>query len=257
MGKDRVDNKNIKYKKNKALVICCMVILLIVVLISSIIKIIDWNKTNKENEEMQKNLLSYVEEITSEDTGEKEYKVDFKALKEINPDTVAYIKVNNTNINYVVVKGNDNSYYLNHNFENNYNSLGWIFADYKNKFNLTDYNIVIYGKNPKNDSMFGTLKNFLKKEWLNNDENKYITLVTDEAEKKYEVFSVYQEKTNKEPIQVDFNKDDEYLGFLNIIKSKSIKDFNIELNATHGIITLVAYDSNNSNRIIVHAINVL
>lgn len=255
MTKDNLGEKKIKYKKNKALVICFFVILLIGI-IFSLNAIISWINTNKENEELKEKLSSYIQETTNQESGEKEYKVDFKGLQKINPDAVAYLKVNNTKIDYVVVKGNDNNYYLNHNFEKKYNSLGWIFADYKNKFNFTDYNIAIYGKNLKNDSMFGDLQNTLKEEWFNNEENKYITLVTEEAVTKYEIFSIYQEKANDDSVQVDFNKDDEYVDFLNKVKEKSINDFNKELDATKGIITLVAEDRDNSKRIVVHAVNI-
>ena len=255
MAKIDLNKENIKKKKIYVLAIFCIILLLSILAFFQIKAIYLWIKNNKENEELQEKLSSYIEETTSKDSGEQEYKVDFKELKKINSDTIAYLKVNNTDINYVVVKGEDNSYYLNHNFENNENILGWIFADYKNKFNHTDYNIVIYGRNTKTDCMFGTLQKSLKEEWYNNEKNKYITLVTDEDVRKYEIFSIYQENESDYPIQVDFNKDDEYLEYLNTIKSKSIKDFNIELNATHGIITLVAYDSNNSSRIIIHAVS--
>ena len=180
--------------------------------------------------------------------------MDFEALKEINPDTIAYLKVNNTNIDYVVVKGNDNDYYSNHNFIKNYNTEGWIFADNKNKFNYTDYNIVLYGHNTKNNNMFGTIQNTLKEEWYDNEENKYITLITDEAVRKYEIFSIYKEYEKNNAIKVDFNSDYEYVDYLNEIKSKSIKDFNIETDASRGLLTLSTCDSDGLNRIIVHAI---
>ena len=47
---------------------------------------------------------------------------------------------------------------MNHNFEQEYNSAGWIFMDYKNKLDGTDKNIVIYGHNMKDLSMFGKLR---------------------------------------------------------------------------------------------------
>ena len=248
--------KNLDTKKICIFVICCIVFLLISIFVFFQVKTIKLRvKHNKENEELQEKLSTYIEKTTNEDNGEQEYNVKFKELKEINPDTIAYLKINNININSVVVKGNDNSYYLSHKFENNDNTAGWIFADYKNKFNFTDYNIVIYGQDTKTDSMFGGLKKVLKEQWYNNDENKYITLVTDENARKYQIFSIYQEKPSDYPTQVDFNGDDEYLEFLNTIKSKSIKDFNIEVNSKHGILTLMTCGSDNSNRIIIHAIS--
>lgn len=237
-------------KKIKDITIICIILLLIGILMFFLIKNIYWIKITKENESIQEKLLSYIDETTNENSTNQEYMVDFKELKKINSDTVAYLEVNNTDIKYFVVQGSDNSYYINHNFEKNDNNAGWIFADYQNKFNFTDYNIVIYGCNTKRNSMFGKLQKALK------EDNNYITLVTEETEKKYEIFSIYEENDDT-PIQVDFNRDDEYLEFLNTIKSKSTKEFSKELNEKNGIITLVAYNINNSKRIVVHAISVL
>ena len=63
---------------------------------------------------------------------------------------------------YPVVKGSNNSFYLNHCFDKSYNSAGWIFADYRNKFDNTDKNIVIYGHNMRDGSMFGSMLNGMR-----------------------------------------------------------------------------------------------
>ena len=79
----------------------------------------------------------------------------------------------------MVVNGNDNSYYLKHNFNKEYNIAGRIFSDYHNKFDETDKNIVIFGHNTKDGSMFGTLKNVLDKSWQENRDNLEIILITE------------------------------------------------------------------------------
>jgi len=69
------------------------------------------------------------------------------------------------------LKTKNNEFYLNHSFDKSENLGGWIFADCKNKFNGTDKNIVIYGHNMKDNSMFGTMQKILNPEWYNNEEN--------------------------------------------------------------------------------------
>ena len=105
----------------------------------------------------------------------EKYSVDFRNLKDKNQDIVGWIKVKGTAIEYPVVKGADNSFYLTHSLDKSYNSAGWIFADYKNKLDGNDKNIVIYGHNRRDGTMFGSLQNVLKEEWYNNKENQYIT----------------------------------------------------------------------------------
>ena len=239
-------------KRNKTIKLIVIIILLIVLLSTAVfsgIKIVEWFINNNENKEIQNKISNYIKK----DKDKKEYNVDFKSLKEINPDTIAWLKVNNTDIENVVVKTDNNEYYLKHNFEKKQNVAGWIFADYRNKFDDKDYNIVIYGHNMRNDSMFGTLKNTLKEEWYKNKENKYVTLVTNSGIKKYEVFSVYEEKVNNYYIQTEFENDSKYSEFLKTLKNKSIYNFNTDINNTKGILTLSTCGNDNAYRIVLHA----
>lgn len=81
-------------------------------------------------------------------------------------------------IDYPVVQASDNSFYLTRSFDKSKNSAGWIFADYRNKLDGTDKNIILYGHNRLDNSMFATLNNTQKESWYNNPENKYITYTT-------------------------------------------------------------------------------
>ena len=241
---------NINFKKIKPRNI--LIIILVIILLFSGYKIIKWISNNKQNKDIKNNIFQYVE--INDNEKDNLYKIDLKSLKEINKDAIGYLKVNSTDIDYVVVKTDNNEYYLKHNFEKQENVGGWIFADYKNKFDYTDYYIVVYGHNMKNGSMFGTLKSILKKDWYDNEENKYITLVTGNGTSQYEVFSIYEEKASEYPIQTEFNSDKEYLEFVKTLKSKSIKDFGVDISASDGILTLSTCASSSENRVVLHAV---
>lgn len=173
-------------------------------------------------------------------------------MKLQNKDTVAYLKVNNTNISYPVVKSSNNSYYLNHNFEKSYNEAGWIFADYKNKFDGTDKNIVIYGRNRRDLSMFGSLKNILDTNWYNKKENLKIEFITDDVENIYEIFSIYKIENEDYYIKTEF-ANNEFSEFINTLKNRSIKNFNTNVDENDNIFTLSTCVDNNKYRIVLHA----
>ena len=132
--------KNKKYKK--AILNLILYIILLSILIYSGIKIFKWYKDKTNNNKIVEQIKSTViVEENNEDGNENGYTVDFNKLKEQNNETIAWLKINNTNVEYPVVKGTNNSFYLNHSFDKSKNSAGWIFADYKNKFDNTDKNI--------------------------------------------------------------------------------------------------------------------
>lgn len=240
-----------KDKKKKVLIINIIQILLIVVLVYSAIHIAIWYKNNESNKKIIKETLKTVK-INDDTKTKQKYEVDFKELKNKNSDTIAWLKVENTNIEFPIVKANDNSYYLSHNFNKEYNKAGWIFADYKNKFDTTDKNIVIYGHNMRDNSMFGSLKDVIKKEWYNNESNKYITLITEEEYHIYEVFSVYQIEKEDYYIKTNF-KNNEFEEFINTIKERSKKDFNVKVTKDDNILTLSTCANNNKYRVVLHA----
>lgn len=247
-----MEEQRIKNKSIKEIFLNILILLFIIILIISIGCIAKWFVDNKENEEISDKVSQAIIEIKENKDEEIEYKVDFVKLKEINNQIVAYLKVNGTKIEYAVVQAKDNSYYLRKNLDKKYNVGGSIFMDYKNKLDGTDKNIVIYGHNMKNDSMFGTLKNILKEEWYNNEENYIINLTTEKEEKKYKVFSVYKIKTEDYYIDTEF-KENEFEQFINTLKDRSIKDFGTEIDEQDNILTLSTCADNNAYRIVLHA----
>lgn len=243
--------RHLKKENNKKKLIFILQFIFIIMLIISAIEIIKWYKENKENEKLSKEILNSVTINENEESTTK-YNIDFEKLKEKNHDTVAWLKVNGTNIEYPVVKSEDNSYYLNHNFEKEYNEAGWIFADYKNKFDGTDKNIVIYGHNRRDGSMFGSLENILNSDWYDNVENRKLTFVTKTENIIYEVFSVYQIKNEEYYIKTEFNET-EFSNYLDRVRKRSIKDFGVEVTDKDSVLTLSTCADNNKYRVVLHA----
>ena len=178
--------------------------------------------------------------------------VDINALKEKNKDTVGWINVNNTNINYPYVQGKDNKYYLNHSYDKSYNEAGWVFLDYRNNSTLSDKNNILYAHSRLDKTMFGSLSKTLKSNWYNNKDNHIIRLSTEIENTMWQIFSVYKIPEETYYITTNFSNDSEYEKFLNIIKERSIHNFNTDININDKVLTLSTCYSD-TERTVVHA----
>lgn len=233
--------------KKKTIIKIIMFICLIV-LIYSIYNIIDWHLANTKTEIIQEEINEIIDE-TSKDKND----IDFTSLKKKNKEIVAYLKVPGTNIDYVVVKGTDNSYYLKHNLYKQSSVAGWIFMDYHNKLDGSDKNIVIYGHNTYNGTMFGTLKNALKKEWYENPDNHIINLIIDGDVLTYQVFSTYTIKAEDYYINTKFKDNNEFNKFITTLKKRSVYNYNVEVDGEDSILTLSTCVTGGKSRMVLHA----
>ena len=239
-----------KKLNKKQIILNILIVIFIIAFVVSVVYIAKWLLDNRANQKIADKVSETI--IDTSNNEEKEYKVDFEKLKEINEQIVAYLKVNGTKIEYAVVQAKDNNYYLRRNLDKKYNVGGSIFMDYKNKLDGTDKNIVIYGHNIKDGSMFGTLKNILDEEWYNNNENYIIDFITEKEQAKYQVFSVYKIKNEDYYINTEFKKN-EFSTFIKTLKNRSIKDFEIEITENDSILTLSTCADNNKYRVVLHA----
>lgn len=275
--KDLNEEKNIKkikkykLKKKKKLPLLIFFISLFFVIISSF-QIIKWTKDNKNtNKETNKITDNIKVKKTNKDTKlidqnteiansnpywdfikMKLIDVDLNELKKQNNETVGWIQVKGTNINYPFVQHSDNSYYLSHDFSKNKNNAGWLFLDYRNNINQMNKNTIIYGHGRLDRTMFGSLKNIFKSDWLN-DQNNYVIFISTEKENTmWQVFSTYRIKTTSDYLRINFQNDNDYQNFLDMITKRSEHNFNTPINTNDNILTLsTCY--NNEKKVVLHA----
>jgi len=247
--------KKIKLKKLNILVFIILIIC-IVSFVYNLIKIISWNRNNKETTKIIDKINNTVEvqkEVSTvqDDAINSQVNHDFNLLKDTNNQTIAWLKVNGTDIDYPVVQSKDNSYYLNHSFDKTYNDAGWIFLDYRNDINNLGKNNIIYGHARLDKTMFGSLKNTLKKSWFEDRNNHIINLYTENETMTFEIFSVYHIKTENYYITTDFTSS-EFATFINTLKDRSIYNFENEVTLTDKILTLsTCYKTD--QKLVVHA----
>ncbi len=247
-----------KHKKTNFLYDLIIAVCLISIIYSTV-NIIIWQKNNIDNkkliEEVADNTPIEKTEIVqiNENLKIEKKKFDFTELLNQNPDTVGWVTVPNTEINYSVVKSTDNDFYLKHAFDKSYNAAGWIYADYRNKCDDTDQNLIIYGHNRLNNNMFGTLENTLTDEWLADSKNYYINYSSLKDSHLYEIFSIFicggEESVNY--MQTDFNSKEDFMVYLGTLRDLSYHDFNVQLSDKDKIITLYTCHGLNNQRLLV------
>ena len=274
-------NYSLEYRKNNfmkefnlkmltTIILIIIVILLVIFGINSYKEYVDANKVEDQMSEINDILDEFTAQIGGGDdvdvigastpqrgNGSSTYYTNysrvFSELLKINPDTVGWLKVNNTRIDYPVVQGGDNNYYLNRDFKQKKNSMGWIFMDYRNSNTSLNSNTIIYGHNIRGGIMFGGITSMFSNSYLSKEANNYITFNTENANMKWKIFSMYKIPETIDYLRNEFNTKDEFRDFINLIQSRSNYPFNVTVTENDKILTLsTCY--NNSTRNVIHAV---
>ena len=172
-------------------------------------------------------------------------------LKSINNNYEMWIEIPNTKINYPIVQGKDNEYYLKHNFKNESNMSGTIFVDCNNNID-EDKNIIIYGHNMRNGTMFNNITKFKEESFFNNNNNT-INIIRNNILYQYEIFSIYVEDESKVSLEIEFTDNDAFVNYALNEASKSMYNKNIIITEEDKIITLVtcSYEYTGARTILV------
>ncbi|MBU3109139.1 class B sortase [Clostridium gasigenes] len=193
----------------KKFVFVILILLLTSIFVFSIYKIFYTSYDNKK--------ASFVYEEVKKDNEEK------VNLQETNKNYKFWLTIPNTQIDYPVVQGIDNDFYLNHDFYKNPSLSGTLFLDYRNTVNI-DKNIIIYGHNMKNGSMFNNLVYYKNPTFFNN--NKKISLTINDITFEYDVFQVVIAKEDNVYLNGSITSFEEFKSYLNTNGLYDV-DFNI------------------------------
>ena len=260
--------------KWKNVILAILFLIFLIAFVISLINVIKWLVDNKNTEKEIKNIISITNIDSISDNENTELlvdeneidendpywnfikmdliSVDFRKLKNTNPDTIGWIQLKGTNVNYPFVQTNDNDFYLNHSFNRNYNGAGWVFMDYRNNKSNFDKNTILYAHGRLDNTMFGSLRSILTSKWLNDKSNYVIKLSTESENTMWQVFSVYKIPTTNDYLRTSFSNDDDFLNFADMLIKRSSYDFNTNINSTDKILTLsTCYDD--YNKVVLHA----
>lgn len=119
---------------------------------------------------------------------------DLTALAAENPDCAGWITIPDTGIDYPVMHTpEDPEHYLRRDFYGNNASGGTPFLDGRNAAQVEGQNLILYGHNMMDGSMFKPLINYLEPSFR--ETHKEIYLELSEKQYQYEVFAVAETNT--------------------------------------------------------------
>lgn len=178
-------------------------------------------QTNLLNEIfIEENIAIAEETIQSEVTIQKtERMLKLEELQKENEDIIGWIEIENTNINYPVLQGSDNDFYMNHDYQKKQTTIGSIFLDKDYVWEPPSSNLLIYGHNIKNGTMFQNLLNYKEKNYYEQHPN--IRFTTKNEDVYYEIIAAFSSKV--------YDKSDEnvfrYYFFINAQNEEEYKEF--------------------------------
>lgn len=219
---------------------------------------------SEKQSELYDNLIETIEKTdTEKDTmtysQDKSFLSDYQDLYLQNNDMVGWIKIEDTKINYPVMQSKDNpNFYLKHGFDKAYTDYGCPYIQENCDVDIPSDNLIIYGHNMKDSSMFSGLMNYTDKSFW--ESHKTISFDTLTEKCNYEVIAVF-----KTVVYTDSPESFKYYQFVNadtadefnayITKCKELALYDTGVTAEYGdkLITLSTceYSRNNGRMVVV------
>lgn len=182
--------------------------------------------------------------------------IDYDGLMATNSEFVGVIYIPVLNLTYPIAQSTGNDKYLHTTFEGTRNASGCIFLDCAASKDFSDSNSFIFGHNMKNGTMFGSLKQFLQKEELC-DEDPYIYIYQKDQVLVYRIFAYYTIPV-RDDVYDDFSGDDGYDAYVADAGKHSVyhssQDEKIDWSSRPKLLTLsTCYATGHVNNFIVQA----
>lgn len=209
-------------------------------------------ETNSETKENTENKIVHknVEHVNVPTTFNKE--VSFQNLYNENNDYLFWLYIPNTKIDYPVMMSRDNKDYLHSSFYKEKLYAGTLFIDALSSKRENQDNLIVYGHNMKDGSMFGTLKKWRSEKYFN--EHKFIEIYTETEKRVYLIFAVREVSSNMDLLHYKLD------GFTNEEYIQDARNNNIHFREfedqykNNQIMTLSTCMSNDAKRLIINAV---
>lgn len=166
-------------------------------------------------------------------------------LAQQNPDIKAWLKIDETSINYAVCQNEDDSFYTNHNQRGKKSRYGALAISSNDDITRQsgDKNIVIFGNNMRDGSMFGLLKEYRKLDFFK--QHPLIKFYHGESWENYAVFSIMLLSASADdgaafkPYKSHFANEQEFNNWYSETVARSLINTTVDANHDDDILTLV------------------
>lgn len=233
------------------------------------------HQNDLKQQQLQEQKLDAEEQETTEPTEATDAKKEYfymipsqRGFMEQNSDTVGWISIPTKDensvspIDYPVVQRKNeedgNEYYLDKDFFKNPEKAGAIFLDYRNDFDVVENherkvpnseNLIIYGHNMRDYSMFGSLKNYINDPTYY-DNHPIVELESNYRKYKYKIFGmiiVDVDDTTETKFNywntLDFANETDFYKYVNEIKRRTVRLTDVEVEYGDQLLTLSTCNS--------------
>ena len=167
-----------------------------------------------------------------------------RELQAENPEFAGWIKIDETPVSFPVMYSPKNpEKYLHRGFDGSYKKSGLPFIDAKCTLSPDTDNVIVYGHNMKDGSMFASLLDYRYEDYFK--EHPVIKLNTPSEEREYRIVSVFYDRVYKtdEDVFKFYNfieaDDEDFIEAANILLDRSLYDTGEGIESEDSLLTLV------------------
>ncbi len=169
---------------------------------------------------------------------------NLEALKAINEDIKGWIKIKDTVIDYPVLQSakDDPEFYLYRNYKKAKSGFGSIFLESLCSIENPSKNIIIYGHNMRDGSMFGNLLKYNDLDFYKSRPTIMFDTLIEKGD--WKIISIFKTNTLKAQgevfdfLKIDFEDSDSFLNYIYDVKVRSLINTPVDINKDDRLITL-------------------
>ena len=205
---------------------------------------------SKQQAHLYSDLAAVRKQDTQQETAsEPEKQASYQNLYLENADMVGWIQIEGTSIDYPVMQTPaDPTYYLKHDFEKNYTDYGCPFMQADCDALAPSDNLIIYGHNMKDGSMFADLAKYRSKDFWQT--HKTVWFDTELGSSAYEIFAVIHTTVQEDAADafpfyrfVDAATPEDFTSYVSACKARALYDTGIFAEYGDKLLTLSTCDN--------------